>query len=340
MLKRMIGLLMIASTLATPRDGSAQDNLKFVASFSILADVAQQVAGDAAVVTTLMPLSTDPHSFEPKPRDVATLAEADVVLVNGLGFEQSLLETIENAGEDVNIVAVSACVPTLLLGEEPDHEEAATVQPTDQCTAHQAELGDLGIAVATADQICSSNEDHEEDHDHGGCDPHVWTDPINVMYWTLLIRDTLSAHDPGNAATYAANAAAYLQTLSELNTEIIAQVETIPAASRILVTNHDTLNYFAHRYGFEVVGVVMAGGSSLAEPGARDIAMLIDLIRETGVQAVFAENTLNANLAEQIANEADAQFYTLYTDSLSEAAPSYVDYLRYNVATITGALGQ
>lgn len=376
MIKRF-GVALLALSLGVPvlQPAQAQERLQVVASFSILADVTRQVAGDVAEVTALMPVSTDPHSFEPTPRDLATLAEADVVLVNGLGFEESLMETIENAGEEVNVVAVSPCVTVLPFGlahedeaheDEHAHDEEAATEDTsplaEQCQAHDAELVTAGVTaephahagedehhaeeplgVAYTLTCTHSEEEAEDEHAHGSCDPHVWTDPVNVMYWTLAIRDTLSALDPANAVTYTANAAAYVQALIALDSEVAALVETISAEQRVLVTNHETIGYFAHRYGFEVVGVVMAGGSSIAEPSAGEMAALIDLIREEGVNAIFAENTINTSMAEQIADEAEAQVYTLYTDSLSEAdgnAPTYVDYLRYNVTTMVEALSQ
>lgn len=158
-----------------------------------------------------------------------------------------------------------------------------------------------------------------------------------------MIRDTLSALDPANAEIYADNAETYIAELTALDQDfIVPMVESIPEAQRVLLTNHETLGYFANAYGFEVIATVIPGAGTLAEPSAADLARLIDLIRAEGVSAVFAENTVGTRIAEQIAQESGAQFYTLYSDSLSDAdgpAATYLDYMRYNVTTIVQALG-
>ena len=107
-------------------------------------------------------------------------------------------------------------------------------------------------------------------------DPHVWTDPVNVALWTLMIRDTLSAADPANAAVYAANAGAYLEELAALHAEIAAQIATLSAEHRFIVTNHQALNYFAARYGLTLVGVVIPGGGTSSEPSVQEVLALIE----------------------------------------------------------------
>jgi ABC-type Zn uptake system ZnuABC Zn-binding protein ZnuA len=331
------------------------ERLQIVAAHTILTDVVRNVAGNAADVTSLMPSGADPHSFQPAPQDLAWLADADVIFVNGAGFEEGLLEAIQNAGEDLNIVTASECVEILPFGEhshEGDDAEGDFDPVTaERCAANYAELaalhtdenevaGYLGPLYALE---CGEG-DHEAvgEHDHANCDPHVWTDPHNVALWTLTVRDTLSNLDAANADTYAANAANYLNALeSLLHDELEPMIEAVPVENRVLVTNHETLGYFAHRFGFEIVGVVISGGSTLAEPSAGEIAALIDTVRAGGVAALFAENTVSPAVAQQIADETGAAFYTLYSDSLSEAdgpAGTYLDYMRYNVSTIADAL--
>lgn len=366
----------------------AQDRLKIVASYSILADVVKIIAGDVADVTTLMPVGSDPHSYSPTPGDIAALAEADVVFVTGVNFEASLIESIQEAAEDTHIVEVSSCVQVIASGtehhlEEPETDEleetevemAESVDPamTELCNSHYAAMEVLH-ADMHHDEIDSDENDHEADeehdhaevlgplytlhcgdeshedeaekdeaHQHGACDPHVWTDPHNVIYWTLMIRDTLSELDPTNAQIYAANAESYADALDTLTHDfIVPMVATIPEEQRILLTNHETLGYFAAAYGFEIVGTVIPGSATLSEPSAAEVAAMIDLIRDEGVSAVFAETTVNTRLAEQVAAESGTQFYTLYSDSLSDPdgeAGTYLAYMRYNVTTIVEALG-
>lgn len=379
---------------------TAQESLQIVASYSILGDVVGVVAGDGADVTVMMPVGADPHSFQPTSGDIANLADADVVFTNGVLFEEGLLESIENADTEMNIIAASSCVQIIPFGEhghdhdheaeasdEHDHEAEASDEhdhdheidsddPMAQlCEQHYAEMDELHGRDHEAEEHdheadehegehhhsemetlgalyaidCGEGHSHEHEegeghhHDEGSCDPHVWMNPHNVMYWTMLIRDTLIELDPDNAETYTANAANYLSELDALAHDFIhPMVETVPEENRILITNHDSMGYFAASYGFEVVGTIIPSGSTLAEPSATDVADVIDIISLEGVPAIFAETTVNTELAELIAQESGAQVFVLYSGSLGDAdspASTYLDYMRYNVTTIVEALG-
>jgi zinc/manganese transport system substrate-binding protein len=364
-LKTRILLLCLSLFLLTSQVIHAQERLQVTASFTILADVAKQVAGDAADVASLMPIDADPHTFSPTPQDLIALANSNLILVNGINFEEGLMESIENAGSEMNIVVVSECVPILPIGASAHHETEETheeheaevsVIETDssetaaRCATYETELG-----IETSDDHDEASlghlyeincgEHHEEsgeEHEAGSCDPHVWTNPENVMLWTLRIRDALSQADPTNAETYAANASAYLETLRALDAnELLPLVETLPVESRVLVTNHETLGYFAVHYGFELIGVVLEGGTTVAEPSAAEVAALIDTIRSADVHAIFAENTTSTTLIQRVAEDTDITIVTLYSDSLGDAessASTYLDYMRYNVQTIVTAL--
>jgi ABC-type Zn uptake system ZnuABC Zn-binding protein ZnuA len=353
-------VVFILAALSLPANAQTE-KLQVVASFTILADITQQVAGDAANVTSLIPSEADPHTYQMVPQDVSTLAEADVVFISGAGLEQGILETIENADEVVNIVVASSCVSILPFGDDEhdeDHEHEAAESEGEiagQCESHASEVAALTGTDQTEKglgrlyEISCGGHEHEdegEDHEHevGSCDPHVWTNPENVMYWTLMIRDALSALDPANAETYANNAAAYLNELNILaHTTIPDLVNSLPLESRILVTNHDTLGYFADAYGFEIVGTVIPGGGTEGEPSARDLVALIDTVNENGVSAIFSENTVNTSLAEQIASESGAEVLLLYSDALSDGdgpASTYLDLMTYNVQTLTQGLSR
>ncbi|MEO0563756.1 MAG: zinc ABC transporter substrate-binding protein, partial [Chloroflexota bacterium] len=183
----------------------------------------------------------------------------------------------------------------------------------------------------------------EHDHDHGACDPHVWMEPHNVMFWTMIVRDTLVELDPANAETYTANAAVYLETVDELVHDFIRpMVATLPEENRVLITNHDAFGYFAATNEFELLDTIIPSFSTLAQASAADVAGVIDVIREQNVPAIFAETTVSDDLAQQIADETGVQVAVLYSGSLSEAdgpASTYVDYIQYNITTIVEALG-
>ncbi|HRL10629.1 MAG TPA: metal ABC transporter substrate-binding protein [Aggregatilineales bacterium] len=370
-------LLLVLMSLLVVRVGAQDTPLKVAASFSIIADVVQNIGGDRVEVVTVVPNGQDPHSFDPSPRDVAAFSDAAVVFVNGGGFEEGVLDVILNAAPDLDIREVSSCVEILPFmtsmhshDEDDDHahdedaddhsaEPARGASPlADLCARHIAEMDGLHAADhddhddADAD---ASHDDHAhaeplgrlytlecaDTHDAGSCDLHVWSEPHSVVYWALYIRDTLIELDPAGAETYAANTAAYIEALDGLAHDFIApSVATIPDGQRVLVTNHGTLGYFAARYGFEVVGTVIPGASTSAEPSAEQVAALVDTVRAEGVLAIFADSTVNTRLAEQVASETGVQFVRLYTDSFGDnEASNYVDYIRYNVSAIVTVLG-
>jgi ABC-type Zn uptake system ZnuABC Zn-binding protein ZnuA len=389
MLRRIpLFLILITLLVVSPTVLTAQDNtpIRIVASFSILADVAQNVAGDAAQVESLIPAGVDPHSFVPSPRDVIGVAEADIVLLNGAGLERALLETIQNTGGDANFVVVSNCVDIRPMGEhehdeaeeaETESESIATVEASEtseiaaQCAAHHEaldsltgdEVNETAEATEEADHEdhhehglgmlytlnCDADEAHEEAevegeaHDHGACDPHVWTNPDNVILWVYMIRDALSTYDPDNAATYASNADAYIAQIVDLNENTLHPLlDSVPEESRVLITNHETLGYFADAYGYRIAETVIPGGATSSQLSAQDVVALIELIRTENIPAIFAENTVSTAVAEQVASESGAQFFTLLSDSLGTIAgtdSTYLEYLRYNAATIASALG-
>jgi zinc/manganese transport system substrate-binding protein len=148
-------------------------------------------------------------------------------------------------------------------------------------------------------------------------DPHWWHDPRNAEAAVTMIRDALTKANPDAKDVYARNAAAYLARLRALDRGIAACVDRVPAPQRKLVTDHDAFNYFARRYGIEVVGAVIPSQTTQAQPSAGDVAQLSQLIRREHVKAVFPESSINAKLAEAIARQTGATSnLTLYGDTL------------------------
>lgn len=270
--------------------------LHVVATTTIVGDVVRQVGGDWVQVDVLLPVGADPHEFEPRPQDVARVAEADIVFANGHHLEAFLQPLLTSANALDRVVEVSDGVPDRTL---TDGEHA----------------GDL--------------------------DPHVWTDPNNIMIWTQNIAQTLSEADPDHAEAYQANAEAYLQTLQDLDAWIREQVAAVPPQRRLLVTDHLAWGYFSDRYGFQQVGALVGSFSSNASSSAQELAALEDKIRATGAPAIFVSSTANPALAEQVAADTGVQVVRLYTGSLTDAdgdAPDYISFMRYNVSAIVNAL--
>ena len=191
------------------------------------------------------------------------------------------------------------------------------------------------IEVSTGLRLITNPENEKE------IDPHLWLDPNNVIVYVDNIRAGLTNFNPDSADIYQANARAYVTQLQELDAWINGQVAQIPPKRRVLVTNHDSLEYFADRYGFKIVGSVIPGFSSDASPSAEQMADLIDRIRLFEVPAVFLDTSDNPALAQQIASETGVKVVTdLHLESLTEGAPAgtYIDMMRYNVTKIVEVL--
>ncbi len=173
-------------------------------------------------------------------------------------------------------------------------------------------------------------------------DPHFWLDPNNVVQYTENIRDGLSQVDPDGVATYTANAAAYIAKLKELDQWIADQVKPLPPARRLLVTNHESLGYFADRYGFKIIGAIIPSVSTEASPSAQQLAQLVDQIRATHAPAIFLETGANPQMAKQVAQETGIKIVPeLLTHSTTDAnglAPTYIDMMKYDVRTMVDAL--
>lgn len=303
-----VGVLSLPALTAVARPG---EPLNVVATTSIIGDVVAQVGGEAIALTTLMEPGQDPHSYQPGARQLTAVANADVIFINGWDLEEALVRNLESVGEKAIFVPISANIQPLAFGAG-GHDEAEA----------------------------------DDAHDHEGADPHVWQAIPNVMQWVNNVQQTLSALDPANTAVYQQNAATYQAALAELEAYAQAQLAAIPAESRVLITNHDALAYFAHAYDFEILGTIIPGGSTLAESSATSLAALVSLMAEHGVCTIFAENTSNTNLAAAVAAElktcaGDVQVSQLYTDALGapgSGADSYIGMFRANVDAVVEGL--
>lgn len=280
------------------------DGPMVVATTSIWGDVARQVVGDAGSVEVLIPVGADAHDYEPTQRQVAMLHEADLVVANGLGLEEGLHDVLESAEADgANVL-----------------ELAPELDPI---------------------EFVAHDDEHDDDHGHGDLDPHVWFDPIRVGSAALLIAEQLAEVAP--EVDWAARAGSYIAELEQLDGEIRDVLDAVPEPNRMMVTNHEALGYFAERYDFEVIGVVIPGGSTLADPSSAELADLVDEIVHEGVSAIFAETSQPSRLAEAVAAEVgdEVSVVELYTESLGgegSGAETLIDMLRTNAAIVADAL--
>ncbi len=350
----------------TPSEPPIQEPpIQIVTTTNFVADWARVVGGERVEVFGLLPPGGDPHSFQPGARDVARVAEADIVFTIGLGLEADWLEDLLHSAsaDESTIVALGEAVDPMEFAtadmhddhddhdddhadhddDHSDHEEDDHADHDDH--GHHEEDDHADHDDDHADHEEDDHADHDDhghhDHDHGPLDPHFWFDPIRVKIAVNEIAARLSAIDPDSADVYSQNASEYGNELDELHAWIQEQVGMVAPERRLLVTSHDSLSYFAEAYGFEVVGLVIPSLATHVEPSAEHIAGLVEVVREHSVPALFGETTVSDRLAQAVARETGASLVQLYSGSLGQegsGADTYLGMVRTNVERIVGAL--
>ena len=254
-------------------------------------------------------------------------------------------DIVRNVGGDR--VAVRSIIPPGVGPEdyEPKPDDAKALQGVDLVVSNGVGLDDfldrlVGTnASDTAARLVLGDGIPTIDVD-GEPNPHFWLDPSLVRrYYVPAIAAKLTSIDPAGANVYAANADAYATSLMTLDDELVADVGTIPAADRKLVTFHDAFPYLARHFGFDVVGVILPNPGQ--EPSAGELASLVETVRAAGVRAVFSESQFSPALARTLASEAGISevVTTLYTDALGPApADTYVGLMRWDLDHIAAAL--
>ena len=330
------GLALLASGCAstsTSNDTSASGDRTVVTTTTILGSIAEQVTECAGgTVTTLMPRGVDPHDYSPSSTDVVTMIGADLVVANGLGLEEGLTSALENAREDgANVYEVAPNVDPLPFSEEPESDEVA----------HEEEEAEHSEDEADHDAEGEGHGEDEADHEHGDLDPHVWMDAARMAQAAQLIGDQLA--DATGDANYRSCGSEAGASLQETNQQVTAAMADIPPANRKLITDHDSLGYFAAAYDFEVEGVVIPGGSTLGQPDSAELAKLAKLVKDENIPAIFVSEGASPALADALAAEVgeEVKVVTLYVGSVgpegSDAA-TYQGMMTSDARAVAGAL--
>ncbi len=343
----------------------AIEPLSIVVTTSILGDVVAAITGDDATVRVLMGPGVDPHVYEASAADAAAMRDADLVIANGLLLEERLGSVLEAAVEDgVRVLSVGEEVDPIEFsfafadGDEHDHghshddehdhdDEHSHDDEHDHDHDHDHDHGDEDDHDHDHGDEHDDEHDHEHDHDHdhGDEDPHFWWDPMRMALATELIGTALAEARP--EIDWAARVTAYNTDLMAIHEDMVTLFATIPEAKRRIITNHDSLGYLAARYDFEVIGTVIPGATTSTATNPRDFSRLVDLVVAEGVNVIFAENTDETTLAEQLRSEAvgrgdvEVSVVRLYTDALGEpgsGAETYLGMLRTTAQLITEAL--
>lgn len=310
-----VAALVAATTLALIAPGCSsggesqrpgEPEVAVVATTTHIADLARNAGGPRAEVVGLAAANADPHDHEPRPSDVEAVAGSDLVLKAGGDLDLWVDGIVESSGTEAPVVELIDHVETIKSEHAGDH-------------------------------------DHEElDGPEEDIDPHWWQDPANAVLAVEEIRDRLVAIDPEGAEEHEASAGRYIARLERLDAAIDACLAAIPPGDRKLVTGHDSLRYFAERYGIEVVGAAIPALTTQAQSSAGETAELVELIREQRVRVVFPEAGLGDGLERALARETGAELGgVLWGDTLGppgSGAETYVDAIAANARTLAAGL--
>ena len=316
----------------------ATEKVKVITSFSVLGDIVQEIGGDKIALTTLVTENGDTHAFKPSPKDVRGVSKADLIVINGLGFEGWLPRLIEASHFDGMQVIASNGIKALDGHDEHKDHDA----DHDEYKDHDADHDGHKDHDADHDEHKDHDEakDHDEHKDHDGIDPHAWHSIRSIQIYAANIRKGLTKVDPKNSTYYTANFNAYLLKLKALDNDIQMMFDTVPVIQRKVIVPHNAFAYFARDYG---IGFhALQGTSTDSEASAADIAAVIDQIRDNNIKAIFIENVTDNRLIKQISEDTKVTVAgKLYSDALSgknEQASTYLQMMEYNATTIYNAI--
>jgi zinc transport system substrate-binding protein len=301
----VLPLLSLAACGGSTDDGGAGgsgDKVKVAASFYPFAYAVEQVGGDFVDVDNLTSPGVEPHDLELKPKQVAAVQDADLVV-----FEE--------------------------------HFQNAVDEAVDQADRSDDDMVDVASVVALKPTQPGGDEDHAEDgHDHGDEDPHTWLDPDNMIAIAKAVESKLAKLDPDHATQYAANATAFEGELKTLGDDFATGLKT--CRTRTIVTSHAAFQYLAARYGLTQVPI--AGIDPSNEPSPAQLADITKLVKAQGITTIFTEELVSPAIADTIAKETGATTATLDPiEGLSDDTKNetYLTLMRKNLDTLKKANG-
>lgn len=292
-------ILCLSATVAN------SEPVQVVASFSILADMVREVGGQHVAVKSLVGPDMDAHIFDPTPADAKRIASANLVVVNGLGFEGWLDRLVKSSGYRGPIVIASKGIKTTLqIKQDQEHK--------------------------------SPDKAHSQKHAHTAVDPHAWQSLANAERYVVTIKTALIKERPEQTEYFEQRADHYISQIRALDLSAQTRIAAVAPDRRKVITSHDAFGYFATAYG--VAFYPLQGLSTGSEPSAAEVVRIINQIKKNKVSALFAENISDPRILERIAKDSGVRIGgTLYADALSEpgtAADTYLKMYEHNVSTI------
>jgi ABC-type Zn uptake system ZnuABC Zn-binding protein ZnuA len=272
--RKVLLTLFLAAAAAGACRRPESEKSRIAVSIYPLYDVVRRVASPELAVDLILPPGHTTHSFDPKPQDVARLAEARMVFAIGLGLEQWLPPMLQGAGEK----------ETRLF-----------------------ELGPLLDPILLPEAVLDLAEERESGAGGAPVDPHVWMDPRRMERATDLVVDALEKLEPALGPQFRKRGDEVKRSLAALDQEL--QRRARAWARRRIATFHGSMFTFAARYGLQVTAVVEPVPGR--EPSPRYVARLVEALRTSDTAALFTEPQFDPRAARVIAGEAGLPLFEI-----------------------------
>ncbi|MBM4761871.1 zinc ABC transporter substrate-binding protein [Bacillus sp. B15-48] len=301
-----------------------EDRLTIYTTVYPLEDFTKKIGGEYVDVKSVYPPNVDAHSFEPSTKDMIAIAESDLFIYTGIGFEgfvEKASEALKN--EDVTILPVGQGIDLIHLADEHTEEN------DDHEDKH----------VENAESHDHAEDEAEHDHSHGDEDPHIWLDPLLSIELAENIKNKLSELLPQHANEIEQNFIQLENDLHELDEEFKRTIEQ--TLTKHLLVAHSAYGYWEKRYGIKQIAI--AGLSPTQEPSQKALQTIIDESKEHEIQYIIFEQNLTTKIAEIIQKEIGAKPLTLHnletiTDENIKNGDDYFSIMRKNLQTIQTAL--
>jgi len=325
-----------SSDVSSTVSSDAEESVSIVVTNAVLGSVVEELARDIASVMVVIPNGKDPHDYEPSAKDVALLMNADLIIEVGLEYEETLEGPIDRARDSgVRVFSVSDHVAVKDSdGVAHSHDDDAHSDDHDEDKDHD-DHDDHDEDGHDKDK--DHDEDgHDKDGDHSGDDPHFLTDPLTMKQAIPALAAALTEVTNANLD---ANSASVIEMLDAAHAAIVEEMTLLGEVPCKLVTGHNSMRYFADRYGCEIIGAIIPSASSTAEATAGSLAQLRQVAQEEDVRAIFVDEGTSDRVANQIASELGVSVFQLASHTIP-ANGSYSAYVVGLAETIVEGLTQ
>jgi zinc transport system substrate-binding protein len=309
----VLTFLSMVMLCGSPANAEVKPEGKVKAFVSILpmAYFVERVGAPNVAVTVLVAPGQDPHTFEPTPRVIAKLADAQVLFKLGFPFEENLIKKVGATFKNIQVVELQQGI-TLKPMAEAEAEEA------EHGTGHHERVEKHGHGAAAK---------HEHHHEAGEMDQHTWLDPRLAKIQAKTIADTLIHIDPAHKDQYEKNLKEFRTDLDAIHEQLTKALA--PVKGKSFFVFHPAYGYFGDAYGLKQVAVQLEG----KEPTARQLARLIDLAKEKDVKVIFVQPQFSKKGAESLAKAIGAT-----VAPLDDLAPDYLKNLKEMAVKLDSAL--